>query len=199
MDSWCTTDDVAALIEGVLEVDVLQEFADQATDTLYILSGRKFTGSVDAVVSATATHQGIIKLANWQPVTAVESVTIDDVDVEFTISTAMTFVTVSSRYRHKLASIALTYGQAAPASGRRAAKALAAEMVRGDSRYIATGASDARPSSRLTSITRQNVTYSFADPSTLMKTNQTGVYAVDLFLQAVNPQGARYQPKVVTI
>jgi hypothetical protein len=42
------------------------------------------------------------------------------------------------------------------------------------------------------------VSYTFIDPVTLQAKDMTGVQEVDLFIRAVNPNGMRYQPKVVS-
>jgi hypothetical protein len=96
----------------------------------------------------------------------------------------------------------IEYGEDPPASGRDAAAALAAHMLRADSRYaelvMGTEAEeDILPASHITSITRANVTFNYADRAALARNNQTGVYEADLFLHAANPNGMRHQPKVV--
>jgi len=204
MQAWCTTDQVAALLAAPLPgatplpPTLLQEYVDQATETLYVMSGRKFAGKGTIAALHQASIRGYIALANWQPVRTVDSVTINNVSVPFTLSPGGAFVVVDLQYQLQFATLVLEVGQAVPTSGAKAAAALAAEMVRGDVRYASTGATDVRPVSRLTSVSRQGVTFNYADQGALIANNQTGVYDVDLFLRAVNPTGARYQPKVVT-
>lgn len=200
MTSWCTVDAVNALVSGSPSSGLVQKYADEATSLLFELSGRCFAGQFDVQTSHQVDRNGHIKLNDWQPVNSVADFTIDDTTVAFTLSPAGTYITVDSMYRSMTATFTLSIGQDPPASGITAAAFLAAEMLRGDPIYAkTTGATDARPSFRVTSISRQGVTYTFADPNTMTKEGLTGVYEVDLFLSAVNPGRARTQPKVVTV
>jgi hypothetical protein len=198
MVSWCTSDEVGSRVMGNPPVELLQEFANRATSILYTLSGRRFPGESTVNSTHEIDRRGYIKLNDWQPVRGVSAATIDGVLVPFSLSPAGTYVVFALDYARKLVTLTLQVGQNPPASGRDAAAALAAEMLRGDPRYAALGQlDDIRPASRITSIARQGVSYSFADPGGLAEKNLTGVYEVDLFLRAANPNGMRHQPKVV--
>lgn len=87
--------------------------------------------------------------------------------------------------------VAYSYGQNPPTAGRRAAAKLADELI------LAFNQSDAcRLPDRVTSISRQGVSMTVLDPQDFLKDGRTGLYEVDLFIQAANPAGARKRPKV---
>lgn len=195
---WCTVDDVVPLLQQSVSPEVVQPHVEQATSTLYVLSGQAYLGKGNVTVEETVNARGHVVLTDWQPVRSVTSLTIDGETVEGRLSRGGTYVDVGKLYRGKTATLSLEVGQPPPVMGRRAAAALAAEMVRGDPRYESTGATDTRPAFRLTSISRQGVSYNYVNPTELVGSDMTGIYEVDLFLRAVNPSGARYQPKVVT-
>lgn len=200
MNAWCTADEVGSRVLGKPSRGLLQEFADQATDILYVMSGRRFGGTSTVVATHQVDRRGYVKLAAWAPVQNVVSVTVDGIAVSsFALSPAGTYLVLPIDYRLQLVTLTLQVGQNPPPSGKDAAASLAAELLRADPRYSALGQfDDIRPANRITSISRQGVSYSFADPRRLAEAGMTGVYEVDLFIRAVNPKGVRYQPKVVT-
>jgi hypothetical protein len=78
-----------------------------------------------------------------------------------------------------------------PASGRAAARILANELVK----LYANDDTCALPQ-RVTSIVRQGVTYTVLDQQSFIDELKTGIYAIDLFLRAVNPDKARARSRV---
>lgn len=200
MQTWCTTDEVDDLVRGSPSLEMLQRHVEHATSLLYDLSGRAFAGEGTVQVSFVVGRRGYVKLNDWQPVRSISSATVDDVDVPAALSPAGSYVTVDRIYAGKILVLVLDVGQNPPTSGRRAAATLAAEMLKGDPEYVGTqGADDVRPSFRVTSITRQGVSYTYSNPSDSTKDGLTGLYEVDLFLRAVNPGSTRTQPKVVPL
>lgn len=199
MESWCSAQEVADRVAGQPPLELCQEYADQATSLLYMLSGRRFIGEATIESTHQVNRRGYIKLGMWSPVRDVLSVVIAGVAVPFALSPAGTYVTVAQHHAGAVATMVLEVGQAPPLAGRNAAASLGADLLRADSRYAALpGASDVRVDSRVKSITRQGVTYSYLDPTSLQDKDMTGVPDVDLFLRAVNPVGMRHQPKVVS-
>lgn len=87
--------------------------------------------------------------------------------------------------------VTYTYGALPPAAGRRAARVLANELLKAYS-------SDAtcRLPDRVTSVSRQGISYTVMDAQDFLKDGRTGLYEVDLFLKAVNPDNARKKPRV---
>jgi hypothetical protein len=86
--------------------------------------------------------------------------------------------------------VTYTYGSPPPAAGKAAARILALEIVKSFS-----GATSALPS-RVTSISRQGVTYTILDDQDFLDNMRTGIYLVDLFLKMVNPSKAIMKSKV---
>jgi hypothetical protein len=87
--------------------------------------------------------------------------------------------------------VTYTYGTPPPASGRAAARILASELVK----LYANDDTCALPQ-RVTSIVRQGVTYTVLDQQSFIDELKTGIYAIDLFLRAVNPDKARARSRV---
>lgn len=86
--------------------------------------------------------------------------------------------------------VTYTYGVNPPTAGRRAARYLAQEFVKG------WGGGECELPDRVTSIVRQGVEYTILDNQAFLDDLRTGVYAVDLFLKAVNPDNARKPARV---
>jgi hypothetical protein len=211
MTSWCSSEDVARRVRGNVPAELLQEVADGATSLLFTLSGRRYQGRKTVTAQFEVDSRGYVKLNPWAPVTRIVSSS-----VTASLSPGGTYAAVGgggglSLYGpqgwgaglgSRVVTMTIEYGEDPPLSGRTAAAALAAHMLRADPRYAelvegTEAQEDVLPASHITSITRANVTYSFADRAALARNQQTGVYEVDLFLNAANPTGMRHQPKVV--
>jgi hypothetical protein len=87
--------------------------------------------------------------------------------------------------------VTYTYGSPVPAAGKMAARTLAIEFAK-----LWSGDDDCMLPQRVTSISRQGVSYTLLDSQDFIQELRTGVYAVDLFLKTVNPDGARRKSKV---
>jgi hypothetical protein len=87
--------------------------------------------------------------------------------------------------------VTYTYGEAPPAGGRDSAVVLATELAR--DQY---GIGECRLPSNVTSVTRQEVTITMADPTDLFDKGRTGLASVDLWLNAVNGLGRRQRARV---
>jgi hypothetical protein len=200
VESWCTPEEVDALVTANPPTEMLQEYADHATSLLYTLSGRRYRGEATIQAEFEINRRGYASLTSWLPVRNIVSATIGDSEINADLSPAGSYATFDRCYVGRVVTLTLEIGQNPPIMARRAAAALAGEIIRSDSRYaMLPGSDDKRPSSKLSSISRQGVTYTYADPLTFINNNLTGVESVDLFLRAVNPSGARFQPKVVSI
>lgn len=86
--------------------------------------------------------------------------------------------------------VTYTYGVEVPHAGRRAARYLAQEFVKGWS------GDECELPDRVTSITRFGESMTILDNQTVIDEMKTGIGAVDLFLKAVNPDKARKPAKV---
>lgn len=200
MQAWCTPQEVAALVAGSPPADVLQDYADLATETLFIMSGRAFSGRTTITTMHQIDRRGYVRLVEWQPVRNLIAAQVDGIPVRAALSPAGTFVVLPRHMTGRVVSLTIDVGQDPPRAARNAAAALAADMLRGDPRYAALSPApgDVRQSSRITAVTRQGVSFTYADPASLAENDLTGVQSVDLFIKSVNPLGSRYQPKVVT-
>lgn len=83
------------------------------------------------------------------------------------------------------------HGIVPPTAGILAAKELANELV-----LLKQNPEACSLPSRLTSISRQGVSYTIFDPQSFLNDGKTGLYNVDLFLAAANPSGAVKKAKV---
>jgi hypothetical protein len=82
------------------------------------------------------------------------------------------------------------YGTGAPPGGRHAAAKLAAEMI------SARRGEQCRLPERVTSVSRQGMSWTLLDPQDFLKDGRTGIYDIDLLLRAINPSGALLPAKV---
>lgn len=89
--------------------------------------------------------------------------------------------------------ITYTYGSPIPAAGKMAARTLAIEFAK-----LWAGDEDCALPQRVTSISRQGVSYTLLDSQDFIDDMRTGLYAVDLFLKSVNPDKARARARVFT-
>jgi hypothetical protein len=87
--------------------------------------------------------------------------------------------------------ITYSYGTPPPSSGRAAARLLATELVK-----MYEGDATCALPQRVTSVSRQGVSYTILDSQDFLDDMRTGVYAVDLFLKSVNPDKARARARV---
>lgn len=87
--------------------------------------------------------------------------------------------------------VTYSYGAPIPAAGKMAARTLAIEFAK-----LWAGDDDCALPQRVTSISRQGVSYTLLDSQDFIQELRTGVYAVDLFIKSVNPDGARRRSRV---
>jgi hypothetical protein len=87
--------------------------------------------------------------------------------------------------------VTYTYGSPPPTAGKAAARILANELVK----MYENDDTCALPQ-RVTSVTRQGVSFTILDDQTFIDELKTGLYSVDLFLKAVNPDKARARARV---
>jgi len=87
--------------------------------------------------------------------------------------------------------VTYSYGTPPPSAGKAAAKLLAIELVK-----LYEGDQSCALPQRVTSVNRQGVSYTLLDDQDFLENMRTGIYAVDLFLKAVNPDKARARARV---
>lgn len=87
--------------------------------------------------------------------------------------------------------ISYTYGAQPPTLGKMAARRVAIEFVK-----LWEGDTDCALPQRVTSVTRQGVTYTVLDSQDFLAEMRMGIYEIDLFLKTVNPNKAQKRSKV---
>jgi hypothetical protein len=83
------------------------------------------------------------------------------------------------------------YGAAVPMAGKMAARTLAMEFAK-----LWAGDDDCQLPQRITSVSRQGVSFTILDNQEFIEELRTGLFAVDLFLKTTNPDNARRKSKV---
>lgn len=89
------------------------------------------------------------------------------------------------------ARVSYIWGVNPPAGGKAAAAILAQQLL-----YAWTGSDECRLPKRVTNITRQGVSWTILDPQDFLNDGRTGIFEIDLFLKAVNPDKARRPARV---
>jgi hypothetical protein len=87
--------------------------------------------------------------------------------------------------------VTYSYGTYPPTLGKMAARTLAMEFAK-----LWSGADDCALPERVTSISRQGVTYTVLDSQDFIDDLRTGLYSIDLFLKSTNPDRARAKARV---
>lgn len=90
-------------------------------------------------------------------------------------------------------SVTATYGQVVPDGGHLAMGALACEIIR------AVTGGDCKLPAGLQQLVRQGVTISYPDVGELFRQGRTGLYLVDMFLAAWNPDRLRNRSRVYRV
>ena len=99
--------------------------------------------------------------------------------------------TAGSRWSPCDSEITYTYGIEPPTLGKMAARTMALEFAK-----LWNGDDDCILPQRVTSISRQGVSYTLLDNQEFIDDMRTGLYAVDMFLKSVNPDKARNKARV---
>jgi hypothetical protein len=82
------------------------------------------------------------------------------------------------------------YGTGIPAGGRNAVLKLAEQLL------ISSMGGECKLPTRVTSISRQGLSWTLLDPQDFLKDGRTGIYEIDLLLRALNPAGALRRARV---
>ena len=83
------------------------------------------------------------------------------------------------------------FGTPPPSAGKRAAIRLANELI-----LLDMGSAKCALPERISSVSRQGISYTVLDPQEFINNGKVGIYEIDLFLAAVNPSKARKRPRV---
>jgi hypothetical protein len=87
--------------------------------------------------------------------------------------------------------VTYSYGSNPPTLGKMAARRVAMEFVK-----LWEGDEDCALPQRITSVSRQGVTYTVLDSQDFLEEMRLGIYEVDLFLKTANPNRAQKRSKV---
>jgi hypothetical protein len=90
--------------------------------------------------------------------------------------------------------ITYSYGIPVPVAGKMAARKLAIEFAR-----LWAGDEMCELPQRVTSVSRQGVSYTILDNQEFIDELRTGLYEIDLFLKTANPDNARRKSKVFSV
>lgn len=206
-------------VKGI-HADIAMDIIDSATQVLYGLSGRKYRGRrvVQELYGCDSggrcnfgmghamgyshnrrSHDGVIQLRG-RPVQRVLQVSLDTTGA---IIPPHLWRLVDGRYIEPTRnggwspcqSVRVTYAYGAEPTrlAKQAALGLAGNLA-----LMQQGSDACQLPARVTSVSRQGLSFSVLDPQDFLKDGRTGVYEVDLFLKTVNPDHARMRPRVVT-
>lgn len=207
--------------EDLADSEYAYEACKSASFLLWGLSGRKFGGLLEVTETYTVRSghiprnllyraqtqnnivrdllsredpQGTILRLKGKPANVVKSVRVGlEKDFlsedEFYLANNSTLVLL----KPVTGEIEVTYdfGIMPPIAGRMAARVLAKEFA-----LLWSGSDECALPTRVSSVTRQGVSYTILDQQDFIAELRTGVYAVDLFLKTVNPDSARRKSKV---
>jgi|TARA_R110000782_G_scaffold119653_1_gene210305 hypothetical protein len=90
--------------------------------------------------------------------------------------------------------VTYSYGTPVPVAGKMAARKLAIEFAR-----LWSGDDACELPQRVTSVSRQGVSYTILDNQEFIAELRTGLYEIDLFLKVANPDNARRKAKVFSV
>lgn len=114
-----------------------------------------------------------------------------DPDDYYLVNNSTILASPSASWNTSNIEVTYTYGTPPPFAGKSAARVLATELVK----LYENDDTCALPQ-RVTSISRQGVSYTVLDNQDFIDELKTGLYAVDLFLKTANPDKARARSKV---
>ena len=220
---WCTVRDLGPEWETS---DYAQEAVKAASYVMWALSGRKYTGLTtvteryvrfaplintrllqEAAIINSRVNKALQIVEPWvsaetrirlrgQPVQEIKSVRnvgggvvnedsyylVDHSTIQFSEGALIVPADIEISY---------SYGAAPPTMGKMAARRVAIEFIK-----LWTGDTDCALPQRVTSVTRQGVTYTVLDSQDFLQEMRMGIYEIDLFLKTVNPDQARRRSKV---
>lgn len=205
--SWITPD----MLGEYAESEYAQVSIETASWILWALSGKKYSGittttevyfdtpQTEAIRHGFTVPRAYNRPANTRirltgfPVLAIESVADGQGKLldpsEYYLTNHATLHITRPLYSDLV--ITYTYGSMPPLAGIYAARALALQFIHNyedDGQCVLP--------SRVTSVSRQDISYVMLDQQDFLAELRTGVYEVDLFLKSVNPDSARVRSKV---
>ena len=126
-----------------------------------------------------------VRLDNGTVISPKDYVLVDNSTIQFYNATLWNPYNVEITY---------SYGTPPPVAGKMAARTLAREFAK-----LWAGDEDCALPRRVTSISRQGVSYTLLDSQDFIDDIKTGVYEVDLFLKTANPAKASQRSRVFSV
>lgn len=153
--------------------------------------------SYTAVTSDGLSPQSRLRLRG-RPVTKVHSIrnrsgVVIDENSYYLVDHSTIQATAGSRWTPCDVEVTYTYGVEPPTLGKLAARTLAFEFCK-----LWNGDDDCMLPQRVTSVSRQGVSYTILDSQEFIDDLRTGLYVVDMFLKSANPDRARAKARVFT-
>jgi len=158
-----------------------------ASDALYTLSGRVFTGLCTSTVvpyyDYCTPQRTKVNIGLW-PVHSVVSVLsgVTAVDPATYALRGFKYLQFTGEVPADL-TVSVQYGMIPPLLGKEAVLALACEILAAH-----MGEECSLPSGITGAVTRQGITQDMINPNDLLENGRTGIYAVDRFLMIYNPK-----------
>ena len=119
---------------------------------------------------------------------------IIDPDTYYLVNHSAIQMTANASWNPCDIEVTYTYGTPPPTAGKFAARLLATEFVK-----LWDGDDTCALPDRVSSVSRQGVSYTILDNQDYVDDLRTGIYAVDLFLKSVNPDKARAKARVFSV
>lgn len=176
-----------------------------ASQILFYLSGRRWPGLCSLIYFPAETlhddrsridlYYGIgYRVDSIVSVTDADAATIPSTDYTLEISRYL-HLKEGIWDSHGLGRIAidLIYGENPPLSGKNACLEFASQVARS---LIPDLAKTCRLPSRVSTMTRQGITYDFLTARDLLEAGKTGLFNVDLWLASVNPAKLGSRPRI---
>lgn len=153
--------------------------------------------SYTAVTSDGLSPQSRLRLRG-RPVTKIHAIrnrsgVVIDENSYYLVDHSTIQATAGSRWTPCDVEVTYTYGVEPPTLGKLAARTLAFEFCK-----LWNGDDDCMLPQRVTSVSRQGVSYTILDSQEFIDDLRTGLYVVDMFLKSVNPDKARARARVFT-
>lgn len=130
-----------------------------------------------------------------QPIISIESVFVGDRELDLAEISIYDYSAIAPADRCWGTcgdlEVSYTFGSIPPAAGTAAATELANQFI-----WAATDDERCSLPARVTSVSRQGVSWTLLDQQDFLEQGRTGIYLVDLFIRAVNPTRALMRPRV---
>jgi hypothetical protein len=152
-----------------------------------------------AELSADGMSPGSRIKLRGRPVTKIHTIrnrtgTVIDPSKYYLVDHSTIHITAGTPWTPCNTEVTYSYGTPVPIAGKMAARKLAIEFAR-----LWNGDEQCELPQRVTSVSRQGVSYTILDNQEFIDELRTGLYEIDLFLKVANPDNARRKAKVFSV